>query len=444
MSLLLDALKKAADEKQKAAGETSPAASSQSTMAGEQDDNEALELTLEEQPATPVTGTAGESISASELSAEDASDSSGQQNARAVQPKSPLTATPQEDGGQVSDEALALLVTKTNREYRRNKMLWLGLVMLLSFAVLLSGAVYFMQDMEAGIDALEQRHRYAMRNVHEKTSVDRLPEKNGIIRNLVSDAALNEKVEYARQQIKQKKAAVKKAGKKADKKEGARITKKVATVKQPAPKRAVAGALSIEKSQREDPVSVLLDDAWLAYDAGRYSEAESLYQRVLKKEGNNRDALLGLGAIALLNRADEKARQYYYRLLEINPDDAEAVAALVGLNRADEASLNEKELTALLARNPQSAPLNFAMGNVYAGQQKWKSAQGAYFNAWVNDRKNPVYLVNLAISLDQLGKTGEAKTFYEDALRYAGNGNAGFSIQAIKDRLQQINQGGSK
>ena len=73
----------------------------------------------------------------------------------------------------------------------------------------------------------------------------------------------------------------------------------------------------------------------------------------------------------------------------------------------------------MLQNSPDDTHLNFALGNVYAQQNKWKLAQQSYFNAWQHDNENADYIFNLAVSMDQLGKQKQAVDLYRDCLRKA-------------------------
>jgi uncharacterized protein HemY len=92
----------------------------------------------------------------------------------------------------------------------------------------------------------------------------------------------------------------------------------------------------------------------------------------------------------------------------------------------------------MLLKNPNAAHLNFALGNVYAQQEKWKSAQQAYFNAWQQDIENADYIFNLAVSLDQLGKPEQAVSLYQDSLSKSNNKQISFSREDVKKRIKEL------
>ncbi len=457
MSLLLDALKKAADDKQKAlqaeSNDSEAAASissnthqeninaiadtAQQTAAATDSDEGSVtdqidvveELTLEE-----IT----ESIERAESLSDDVVDQvdDGGPQSRSersrIEEKSDVDVELESASDSrveeftVSDDALSMLIYKTNRDVKKEKKLIVFGVLAAGLTVLLSGGVYYYLDMQAEIEALERRHQITMQSMRAKTNKEQTPEKSEIIRKLVGESDLDEKVKFARQRIVSNKNSI-----------DSRPIEYKETRKN---KRDVSpGAmLSIQKNKKTDTVGEKLDAAWLAYEAGRYGEATTEYREVLAIEKNNRDALLGLGAIAVIKRDNAAARDIYLAVLEQDPRDAMATAAIAGLH--DESSLksDEEYLLSMLEKNPGAQHLNFALGNNYAQQNRWKSAQQHYFNAWQSDHENADYIFNLAVSLDQLNKRQQAINYYRESLLKAENKQVSFSREAVQKRINEL------
>ena len=126
-------------------------------------------------------------------------------------------------------------------------------------------------------------------------------------------------------------------------------------------------------------------------------------------------------------------------LLEQDPRDPIAIAAIASL-QSNGVSLQEDEkfLQNMLLKNPDAAHLNFALGNVYAQQEKWKSAQQSYFKAWQQDIENADYIFNLAVSLDQLGKPEQAINLYRDSLSKSNNKQVSFSREDVQKRITEL------
>jgi tetratricopeptide (TPR) repeat protein len=162
------------------------------------------------------------------------------------------------------------------------------------------------------------------------------------------------------------------------------------------------------------------------------------YEQALRNDPNNVDALLALGAIAQRQGQTAEADRYQQRAYIADPRDAGAQAAALGGNSGSDPQAIESRLKTLLAAQPDSAQLNFALGNLYAKQARWNEAQQVYFNAVAGDTDNPDYLFNLAISLDQLRQPKLAAQHYRMALEAAERRPAAFDRERISKRLSQI------
>jgi tetratricopeptide (TPR) repeat protein len=184
-------------------------------------------------------------------------------------------------------------------------------------------------------------------------------------------------------------------------------------------------------------VSPTLQNAWSAYQAGDLATARQQYDTALLQDPNNRDALLGSAAVAVRERNGQQAAVHYVRLLELNPNDPEALSGLVALRPGDLAQA-ETKLKGLLRATPESGPVLFTLGNLYAKQGRWSEAQQAYFRAYSAAPANPDYAFNLAIGLDRLNQGRLAQDYYQRALNLAQSAPAGFDPNAVRKRLAEL------
>jgi tetratricopeptide (TPR) repeat protein len=210
-----------------------------------------------------------------------------------------------------------------------------------------------------------------------------------------------------------------------------------------APESAVRSSRSapvqISARSAADPTYLRLERAYGAFQAGQYEEARRLYREVLARDPRNRDALLGMGAVAVALGESSQAEAAYGRVLVQNPQDRVAAAAMTGLGSgAAPASQGESRLRQLLQQDPGAPYLHFSLGNLYASQRRWPEAQQAYFDAYRADSSNPDYAFNLAVSLDRLGKRRPALEYYQRALDLAERRAAAFSAAAVRERIQRI------
>jgi tetratricopeptide (TPR) repeat protein len=210
-----------------------------------------------------------------------------------------------------------------------------------------------------------------------------------------------------------------------------------ATAHTVAPFPADTGDVRIVRNNAAVHVSPAVQNGWSAYNAGDLTAARQQYDAALLQDPNNRDALLGSAAVAIRERNGRQAAANYVRLLELDPNDPEALAGLVALRPGD-IEQAESRLKAILQHAPDSGPVQFALGNLYARQGRWPEAQQSYFRAFTAAPTNPDYAFNLAVGLDRLNQGRLAQSYYQRALALAQAAPAGFDPNAVRKRLQEL------
>ena len=198
-----------------------------------------------------------------------------------------------------------------------------------------------------------------------------------------------------------------------------------------------AEPIRIVRGTTTNPLFPKLSAAWTAFQAGDYAHAETLYREVRATDANNVDALLGLGALAARGGRSDEARDLYQAVLRAEPRDATAISALSTLPASSARGLDESSLKTLLREQPGAATVHFALGLQYVTQGRWPDAQAAFFEAVRNEPTNADYVYNLAVSLDRVGQTQAAATYYQRALDLA-TGSVLFSPAAAKQRLASL------
>jgi tetratricopeptide (TPR) repeat protein len=181
-----------------------------------------------------------------------------------------------------------------------------------------------------------------------------------------------------------------------------------------------------------------VERGWEALQAGDVARAADEYSRALRANPRDRDALLGLAAIDTRNQDFASAEARYLKVLELDPRDAYAQAALINLRGAGEAVQSESRLKTLIAQQPDAPVLAFALGNQYASQRRWPEAQQAFFSAFSADPENADYAYNLAVSLDHLRQPKLALEYYQRALALAGNRPVGFNTPQVQARVREL------
>ena len=195
--------------------------------------------------------------------------------------------------------------------------------------------------------------------------------------------------------------------------------------------------IEIRKRKRADHVAASLVQAYEAFHAGDVESAAEAYRAVLGHEPRNRDAFLGLAAVAARAERWDEAAAYYARVLTLDPADTVAQAALIAIGERDPVR-GESRLKVLLSSEPQAAYLHFSLGNVYAAQSRWPEAQQSYFNARRLDGGNADYAYNLAVSLDHLSQPESALDFYREALALAEKRPGSFETAAVQARIRDM------
>src|SRR5574343_1462026 len=195
--------------------------------------------------------------------------------------------------------------------------------------------------------------------------------------------------------------------------------------------------IKLVRSRPEPDANLLRGHAML--QRGELEQARRDYEQALQRDPNNTDALLALAAIAQRQGRSSDADGLRQRALVANPSDPATQAATLSGAAADaDPQTAESRLKTLLSTQPESAPLNFALGNLYSRQSRWTEAQQAYFNAVAADGDNPDYLFNLAVSLDHLRQPRLAAQHYRLALDAATKRPAAFDRDKLNRRLGEL------
>ncbi len=200
--------------------------------------------------------------------------------------------------------------------------------------------------------------------------------------------------------------------------------------------RSAAPAIRLTRSRPEPDANV--EAGYASLQGNQFDTARRDYERALKADPNNVDALLALTAIAQRQGRSADADRYRQRAVDADPRDSAAQAASLGSSAGGDPLANESRLKTLLASQPESGPLNFSLGNLYSRQNRWSEAQQVYFNAVAADADNPDYLFNLAVSLDHLRQPKLAAQHYRLALEAAQRRPAAFDRDRVKLRLAEL------
>lgn len=206
-----------------------------------------------------------------------------------------------------------------------------------------------------------------------------------------------------------------------------------------APPPAAPAPLRMDRAP--EPLRQVPAEVASAYEAlrlGDYATARRSYQAALASDPRNVDAHLGLATIAARDMNRVAASEHYRRVLDSDPRNATAIAGLAALADYSRPDALEAQLHADIARIPDSAALHFTLGNLYSSQARWSEAQSSFFEAHRLDPGSADIAYNLAVSLDQLGQRRVAAEFYSRAIDAARGRSALFDTAAAARRLQEL------
>ncbi|HUP98630.1 MAG TPA: tetratricopeptide repeat protein [Usitatibacter sp.] len=178
-----------------------------------------------------------------------------------------------------------------------------------------------------------------------------------------------------------------------------------------------------------------------AYEAlrqGNLAAARRGYESALAADPSNLDARLGLATIEGRGGNRAAAAQHYRRVLESDPRNGTAAAGLAALADFSRPEALEGQLRADLERTPRSGALRLTLGSLLAAQGRWHEAQAEFFEAHRLEPGNADVMYNLAVSLDHLGQAPLAASFYRQALDAASVQGAQFDPAPVARRLAEI------
>jgi len=177
---------------------------------------------------------------------------------------------------------------------------------------------------------------------------------------------------------------------------------------------------------------------YAALRRGDLGEARASYQAALAADTLSLDARLGIATVEARAGNRSVAQLHYRRALDIDPRNATALAGLAALADALPPQAVETQLREEVARFPESAALRFALGSHYASQRRWGEAQAAFFEAHRLEPAGADILYNLAVSLDHMNQPRLAADFYRRAVEAAQSQPTQFDPAPVRRRIAEL------
>jgi Tfp pilus assembly protein PilF len=185
------------------------------------------------------------------------------------------------------------------------------------------------------------------------------------------------------------------------------------------------------------------DNVTAGYNAlvrGDHAMALGFYDRALQQEPRSILAQLGRGAAMQKMGNLNEARTSYERVLRIDPSNREALTNLTVILAEREPGEALKRLQELEREYPSFSPVKAQIGLVYAKLNQLEPALD-YLRRAVNLTPDaPMYHLNLALVLDRLNRKEQAVVSYERVLAAAAAGRVApeISVADIERRVRYL------
>ncbi len=172
----------------------------------------------------------------------------------------------------------------------------------------------------------------------------------------------------------------------------------------------------------------------------RYDAARDMFDSLYAKNKRDKRILMGLAVAQQNTGRIESAIKTYEELLDIDPDNADAMVNMLGLIREQYPSVALRRLMDLQSKYPSNAGIAAQIGVTQADLGQHNEAVRYLSRAASLDPQNAQHLFNLAIVTDRQGHGAEAISYYEQALEVDTVYGGGQTLprETIYDRLAKL------
>ncbi len=195
----------------------------------------------------------------------------------------------------------------------------------------------------------------------------------------------------------------------------------------------------VEKGEDNGLIESRLVNANRAASLGSNDAALGFYNELYRKNPNDPRILMGRAVTLQKLGETQKAIYGYKEVLDIEPNNPEAITNLMGLIGKTQPAVALQNLLDLKERYPRNAAVAAQLGLAYAESGNPQDGLRELNSAANIQPENPLHYFNMAVIYDRLKDRNNAIKFYEQALdTYSVNGepsSGGFSREQIYDRL---------
>lgn len=178
-----------------------------------------------------------------------------------------------------------------------------------------------------------------------------------------------------------------------------------------------------------------------ALKLGRYAAAMEMFEQLHDRNPRDARVLMGLAVAQQGAGFTESASQTYESLLNVQPNNADAIVNLMGIMKAQYPSVTLQRLMELRNKYPMNAGVPAQIGLINAEMKNYGDALRFLEVAATMQPTNSSHLYNMAIVADHQGDTRSAIKYYERSLELdSAYGDAANSLprDEIFDRLSVL------
>jgi Flp pilus assembly protein TadD len=148
----------------------------------------------------------------------------------------------------------------------------------------------------------------------------------------------------------------------------------------------------------------------------RFAAAMEIFEKLHNKDPDDPRVLMGLAVAQQGAGFSESAARTYENLLEVQPNNADAVVNLMGIMKAQYPAVTLRKLSELRDKYPSNAGIPAQMALINAETGEYQDALKFFEIAASMEPNNPSHIYNMAIVLDKKGDVKGAISHYERAL----------------------------
>lgn len=198
----------------------------------------------------------------------------------------------------------------------------------------------------------------------------------------------------------------------------------------------------VKKGHEATDFESVLASANRALKLKLYDSALGMFDQLYEKNARDPRVLMGRAVAQQHAGMTESAIRSYEQLLDIDPDNADAMLNMLGLLRQQYPSVALRRLMDLYGKHPDNAGIAAQIGVTYADLGQTAEAMRYLGMAASLEPQNALHVFNMAIIADRSGDSKQAIKYYEKALELDAVYSSGRSIsrEVIYDRLATLRQ----